>query len=758
MMKKSKLALTTDVKSIIFLAILLSGFLFPIVAQESDTEDKTYSPRFYIPNSDTTLDALPLKSTGAKVNIVGVIADVTITQTYANEGTRAIEAKYVFPASTRAAVYYLHMQIGDRILKAQIKEKQEAQQIYEEAVEQGSTATLLEQMTPNVFQMSVGNILPGDTIEIEMKYTELLVPTDKVYEFVYPTVVGPRYTGGEGESWTEGPYQHEGEDPLYDFNIEVLLNAGMPIGAVECPSNPELDIQLSSPDVAVLKPGPEDVVLGNKDFILRYRLAGGQIQTGLLAYKGEEENFFLAMMQPPQYPSNADIPPREYIFIMDISGSMHGFPISVSKEMMGDLLLNLRIEDKFNILFFAGGNYLFRKNSVYATTENIDAALKVIDELEGSGSTQLLNALERALALEGTEDFSRIFMILTDGYVTVEREAFDLIRNNLGEANFFAFGIGSSVNRYIIEGIAHTGQGEPFVAINEAEAHRVAEQFSKYVETPVLTNIKVEYNGFDAYDIEPLHVPDVFAERPVILYGKYSGNLGGTIFIDGTTGHLSYKESLDLNAYTPEENNKALMYLWARKRIQMLDDYSNLTYADDQELIDEVTALGLKYNLLTSYTSFVVVDSIIRCDTCNAETVNQPLPMPEGVSDNAVGSWFGAPTSSLGDFAESAAYSNKAISVQPVTLIEEVYPNPITNEFVVSVRISDLDKDLPKIISIYDNLGRLVTQINVTIESAGVHDIYLSIDKDMRDITPGQYYLQLQVGSTRSDRIAIFIL
>ncbi len=237
-MKKSIPSRTNLLRNIVFLTILLGGVSSSLFSQEADTEDKTYSPRFYIPNSDTTLDALPLKSTSAIVNIVGVIADVTVSQTYMNEGTRAIEAKYVFPASTRAAIYNLTMRIGNRILQAQIKEKQEAQEIYEEAVEQGSTATLLEQMTPNVFQMSVGNILPGDTIEIQLQYTELLVPVNKVYEFVYPTVVGPRYTGGEGEAWTEGPYQHEGENPLYDFSIEVLVNAGMPIGDIWCTSNP----------------------------------------------------------------------------------------------------------------------------------------------------------------------------------------------------------------------------------------------------------------------------------------------------------------------------------------------------------------------------------------------------------------------------------------------------------------------------------------------------------------------------------------
>ncbi len=165
-----------------------------------------------------------------------------------------------------------------------------------------------------------------------------------------------------------------------------------------------------TPDNASLIPTPDDKVLGNKDFILRYRLAGNEIQTGLLAYEDEEENFFLAMMQPPLYPSEADIPPREYIFIMDVSGSMSGFPLTVSKAMMQEMLYDLRLEDKFNILFFAASNYMFRTSSVYATTENIDAAINTVGNQSGGGGTELMSALERALAIEGTENYSRIFL------------------------------------------------------------------------------------------------------------------------------------------------------------------------------------------------------------------------------------------------------------------------------------------------------------------------------------------------------------
>ncbi|MHC4459252.1 MAG: VIT domain-containing protein [Planctomycetota bacterium] len=171
-------------------------------AQPEANPDRTLSPYFLVKSNDPEVDQLPLKSTSAMVNISGVIADVTIVQTYKNEGHRPLEAVYVFPASTRAAVYGMKMTIGERTITANIRRREEARQVYEKAKQAGKSASLLEQHRPNVFQMNVANILAGDIIRVELKYTELLIPTDRVYEFVYPTVVGPRYSETPAASTT----------------------------------------------------------------------------------------------------------------------------------------------------------------------------------------------------------------------------------------------------------------------------------------------------------------------------------------------------------------------------------------------------------------------------------------------------------------------------------------------------------------------------------------------------------------------------
>ena len=624
-----------------FLVLIASALLPQTVrAQPEQHADRTRSPYFFVKSDDPEVDQLPLKSTAVQVNVSGVIADVVVTQVYKNEGSRPLEAIYVFPASTRAAVYGMTMTIGERTITAKIRKRAEARQEYEQAKQAGQSASLLEQQRPNVFQMNVANILPGDVIRVELKYTELLIPTDSVYELVYPTVVGPRYSNqpaagaSDSDRWIANPYLHEGELPPYTFDIAVDLAAGIPIQKITCPSH-RVNVSYDGPALASVRLDPSENHGGNRDFILRYRLAGNQVETGLLLYEGETENFFLLMAQPPYRVRSAQIPPREYLFIVDVSGSMHGFPLNISKQLLRDLLNTLKPTDRFNVLLFAGGSSLMAEQSLPATPENLRQAITLIHRQRGGGGTELLPALRRALSLPKPQGYARTIVIATDGYVSIEAEAFDLIQSSLNRANVFAFGIGSSVNRYLIEGMARVGQGEPFVVTKPEEAPREAERFRKLIESPVLTGITLDFDGFDVYDVEPPTIPDVMAQRPVIVFGKWRGERQGTIRLRGLTGDGPFAHDIPVAPVNPLVTNRALRYLWARHRIAILSEYNALKPQDER--IHEVTTLGLSYNLLTAYTSFVAIDSKIRLQGEPAATVQQPLPLPQGVSDYAVG-------------------------------------------------------------------------------------------------------------------------
>jgi Ca-activated chloride channel homolog len=600
-----------------------------------DKKQSTLSPYFHVQSEDASADSFPLKDTKVNATISGVIADVNIRQVYKNEGEETIEAIYVFPMSTKAAVYGMTMTIGDRRIAAEIQRKEEARANYEEAKQQGKTASLLEQKRPNVFQMNVANILPGDEIHVDLRYTELLVPTEQTYEFVFPTVVGPRFSTisdtpeNQDENWVQNPYLEEGKEAPAKVSINVDVNAPFPIRMAKSPSH-GIDAEYSSKQEA-------HIALANanqdRDFILQYKLAGKQVSSGLMVYEGEEENFFLAMVEPPAKPTSEDLLPREYIYIVDVSGSMRGFPLSVSKAIIGTMLKTMRPSDYFNILFFAGGNQVLSEKSLPVTQKNVAMAQQWLSAQNGGGGTQLLPAMKRSLELPKTKGTSRTIAIVTDGYVTVEQEVFELIKNKLGEANMFTYGIGSAVNRFLIEGMARAGQGESFVVTSQHDALVEGTRFANYILNPVLTDIDIKFKGIDVYDVSPGSQPDLFASRPVVVYGKFKGKPNGSITISGSTAGEDYSKTLRFSNAESGDDQSALVQLWARNKIYELDDLNHL--AGDDERIEEVTQLGLQYNLLTKYTSFVAIDKEKRGDGV-FQTIKQPAELPQGVGNNAV--------------------------------------------------------------------------------------------------------------------------
>ena len=630
--------MTLSTRSLV-VSLVLFASLLPLDAA-AQPEDKTLSPYFFVEGGDPAVDRLPLKETRVDVAITGVIADVTVHQVYENTGTRPLHARYVFPASTRAAVSGMTMTIGDVRIVAKIKERQQAKTEFESAKKEGKSASLLEQSRPNVFTMNVANVLPGDTILVELRYTELLVPTDGLYEFVYPTVVGPRYSETReserkpADEFVKTAYTRHGVLPTSEFHLAGVISTGVPLQELVSPTHPLL-VQTTTTGRATLRLADSENPGGNRDFILRYRLSGQKIGAGLLLYQGQDENFFLLMAEPPQAVQRDEIPPRDYVFVVDVSGSMHGFPLDAAKKLLGDLVNVLKPTDTFNVVVFESGYEMFAPASVPATRANLARGLQFIGAKEGGGGTRLLEGLKQAIALPRQPGLSRSIVLLTDGYISAEADVFDYVRENLDGANFFAFGIGSSVNRYLIEGVARAGRGEPFIVTKPEDASEAAERLRRYIETPVLTDIDVTFRGFDVYDVEPGKIPDLFASRPIVLFGKWRGAIAGSIEVSGRTGRGVYQASIPVVPATADASHAAMRHLWARTRIANLSDFGPATPSDER--IAEITSLGLTYSLLTRYTSFIAVHEIVRRTSDGADDVGQPLPLPEGVSDRAVG-------------------------------------------------------------------------------------------------------------------------
>lgn len=630
-------------------------------AEKETAEEIPLAPYFIIQgkeNDPSLPDNFPLKSTHVSANINGMIAETYVTQTYTNEGDTAINARYVFPTSSGVTVHGMKMEIGNQIITAQVKEKEEARETYETAKSQGKSASLLEQKRPNVFTMDVANILPGDTVRIELHYTELITVEEGIYTFVFPTVVGPRYAApqaekdatdkadpGQANDWVHSPYLPDGNTPPGSYEIDVHLSTGVPIAELSSKSHQIQVTQNGDSDVRVTLAHPEDYA-GNRDFILKYKLAGESVQSGLVLTSGQArgtglpENFFMLTIQPPERFDTENIPPREYIFALDISGSMYGYPLDTARELIQDLVLNLRESDTFNLILFADNTDLLSPVSLPANRKNVQEAIDLIDKLDGGGGTSLLPAIQEATAIPKQDNTARSIVIITDGYVTNESDILSYIDDHMDTASFFSFGIGSSVNDYLIKQIAGCGLGEAFVVTDAADAADAAKRFRTYIASPLLTDISISYHGFDVYDVEPAVPSILYASRPIVLFGKWRGNPGGTIQVSGTSNGQTYTQEIPVEHVTVDMENESIRYLWARTRLDRVAGYGSVR--NDASTREEITRLGLEYNMTTPYTSFVAVVETIRNTEGNATDVDQPLPLPQRVSNLAVGGGYSA--------------------------------------------------------------------------------------------------------------------
>ncbi|MGJ8656177.1 MAG: VIT domain-containing protein [Akkermansiaceae bacterium] len=636
-------------------ALLATSLLLAGSLTAAPQEFKTEAPYMETDSSEPQ-STFPLLSTKVDATLTDGIVKATVTQVYKNTHTTPIEATYTFPLSTRAAVHAMEMQIGDRTIKAKIKEKQDAKAIYQKAKAEKKATSLLEQKRPNVFQTKVANILPGETIEVQITFSELLIPEDNTYEWIFPTVVGPRYAGDTTQASPDSGTLEWVNTPYYDptnkstapqephFSINATVNTSLTFQAFQCPSHQPTINHLAPNQTTVSLDSSATGYQANRDFILRFRLADEKIVSGITTHQGADENFFLINVQPPARVTPAHIPPREYLFVIDVSGSMTGFPLKTAKKLFLNLGNNLRPIDQFNIQFFAGTTQLLSPHPIPATRANIQNAFDKMNQHNGSGGTELNSALKKALSMTSNTDLSRNIVIITDGYISEDPQTFEIIRSHRGTANIYSFGIGSSVNRHLIEGIAKVGGGEPFIVTQPQEAEAVAAKFAEYISSPVLTNITINSEDIHLTEVQPSGLNDLFANRALVVTGKWKtkGPQYGKITITGKTGSdETFSQTFTIDTKSEKQTGKqskkqnpVIRDLWARETVRELIDFN--TFSASADLKQRITNLGLEYQLLTPYTSFVAVDETPRDFTGNAKSVTQPLPLPAGVSMNAL--------------------------------------------------------------------------------------------------------------------------
>ena len=634
----------------IFAIVALSDVQKPAAAQGSEAPgalivlDKDKNPKA----------ACPLKRTEVKAEISGFLSRVNVTQEFENPFKEKIEAVYTFPLPQNAAVDEMTMTIGDRVVRGRILRREEAQAVYDAAKNNGQVASLLDQERANIFTQSVANILPGQQIKITISYVETLKYEAGVYEFVFPMVVGPRYVPGDsvgasGNGFSDDTdrvpdgsritprYAHPTTRSGHDITLDISIDAGVPIDLLNSKSH-AVNVERSTPRLAhvQLKNGS---AIPNKDFVLRYEVAGKGIEDAMLTHRANNDGYFSLILQPPDRVTAEDVTPKELVFVLDTSGSMEGFPIEKAKETMQMALDNLYPGDTFNLITFAGDTRILFPGPVSATPENLRRARRFLADSSGAGGTEMMKAIRAALEPSDSQKHVRIVCFMTDGYVGNDMEIISEVQKH-PNARVFSFGIGGSVNRFLLDKMAEHGRGEvEYVALND-DGSAAAKRFYERVRSPLLTDITVEWNGLPVTDIYPTRVPDLFAAKPLVLTGRYSRSAKGTIRLKGKMAGQDFVREVAVDLPESQTEHNVLPTLWARQRIEDLmgQDYAGAQIGRVKpELKETITNLGLEYRLMTQFTSFVAVEETIVTDGGQPRKIEVPIEAPEGVNLDAVG-------------------------------------------------------------------------------------------------------------------------
>jgi Ca-activated chloride channel family protein len=599
---------------------------------------------------------LPLEHTHVKANLTGYVAEVEVTQTYTNTSPGAIEAVYVFPLPENSAVNSLRMLIGKRVIEGEIQERNRARMTYETARRAGHTTALLEQERPNVFTQSVANIAPGEKIDIVVRYVQDLSYDSGQYEFVFPMVVGPRYMPGRalaGPQTGDGaredtslvpdasrispPYLGKGERSGHDISLEITASTALAVSEFEVPTHEV--VSRKPADGSLHLALSEKDSLPNRDFVLRYRVAGKEPKATLfLSRKQRDAGFFSLVVQPPALDVEKAVGRREVVFVVDVSGSMSGTPLAMCKSAMREALGMLRPVDTFNVITFAGSTGKAFPEPRAANDTNLKHAFNVVDRMEAGGGTEMLDAVAVALSPAVKPGRHRYVFFMTDGYVGNEAGIIDAAGNFVSaverggqRARVFSFGVGSSVNRHLIDGLARAGQGTAIVATNREDPAAAVNRFYHYIDHPVMEDLELEFGSLKPSELYPIQTPDLFASHPLILHGTFTGDVPDKLTVRGTVNGRVVRLPVSVRALgaTAQNPDAILGLLYARSKVTAIEE--TLWDRDSHAAEKEIVELGEKFKLVTRFTSLVAVDRSRTVGDGRPDKLVQPLEAPEGV-------------------------------------------------------------------------------------------------------------------------------
>ncbi|WP_182869204.1 VIT domain-containing protein [Rhodopirellula sp. JC639] len=598
-----------------------------------------------------------LKETRVEAEISGVLARVRVSQVFKNPYSDRLEALYVFPLPENCAVDAYSFQIGERLVVGEVKRKDEARRQYEQARDEGRKAALLEQERANVFSQAVANIPPDGEVTVNIEYVHPLEIDEDRYVFRFPMVVGPRFIPGQplsrpnvGRGWAtdtdEVPdasritpdFLPEGMRNGNDVFVTVKVDAAMPIQEI-VPVTHELDIQRASETqaVATLK---NQSTIADKDFVIEYRLAGEQSTLASLVHRrsDSEAGYVMLALQPKWSVEPAEITPREVILVLDTSGSMNGPAISQLRLFAQHVLDHLNPQDEFRMIAFNNHATAFRQDSVAASDSNVQAAKQFVRGLRAKGGTKLLPALQLALGNNVDERVRPRYMILmTDALVGNDHSILRYLQKpEFQDARVFPIAFGAAPNDYLISRAAEMGRGFSMQVNNQDNSVEIARRFNERTSQPYMTDLQIDWGGLVINDQVPARLPDLYAGKPLVVLGRYETPASGTVRLQGNVLGQAVEMKLELELPPQEVAHDSIGPIWARQRIRQI--WNRDVGHETPQGREEITALGLKHQLMTQYTSFIAVEKELS-ETSQGALISESVPvmMPEGMTEASVG-------------------------------------------------------------------------------------------------------------------------
>jgi Ca-activated chloride channel family protein len=568
------------------------------------------------------------------IEVTAFVARTTVEQVFANPFDEPVEAVYTFPLGDRAAVDDFELTVGARTIRGEIKRREEARRAYETARAAGYQAALLTQERPNIFTQSVANLEPGKKITVRLRCVETLRYERGTYRLAFPLVVGPRYVPGDPARVPDAarivsPPLPPGTRSGHDVAIDVTIDAGVPLRNLRSASH---RIVMNRAGVASAHVRlAEDDAIPNKDFQLSWNVGSERPAVGLLAHRDGLDGFFTLLVQPKGEITASEAMPKEITLVVDTSGSMMGLPIQASQRFISKALHELGPRDTFNIIRFSGDNEVFSKEPLPNVPAEIERAIAWVNGRTAGGGTEMLAALRAAFARPTDPNRLRVVIFFTDGYVGDDEEILREIGAVLGEARIDTVGIGSSVNRYLLDRMADLGRGA-FVTIRPDEsADDALEAFRSWVTRPYLTDLTVDWGALPVADVSPEPLRVLGSGQTLTLVGRYLNGAEGDVVVRGKLGGRYWEQTVHVALPDEQTKHAPLAALWARGRIEELLLVSPGLATDAVRA--EVTALALEFRLMSPFTSFVAVDDsrIVNAGGVS-RTIHQALPVPDGVS------------------------------------------------------------------------------------------------------------------------------